>query len=100
MTAALRVVLVWALLTLTALFTAGAAAAHPTAGPTTVSATCNQQTQLQEPCSLRLTGAGTSAAGPAAAPREPEPDIPPWVFAVGAIAAVAVVAFWSTRRRP
>ncbi|WP_155763661.1 hypothetical protein [Mycobacterium asiaticum] len=44
--------------------------------------------------------AGLAGAVPVADPRNADPDVPPWVFAVGAIAAVAAVAIWSVRRRP
>lgn len=45
-----------------------------------------------------LTAAMASAH--AGADRDPNGELPAWPFAVGAIAAVAVVAFWSVRRRP
>ncbi len=44
--------------------------------------------------------AGPALALQGAAPANAEPEIPAWVFGVGAIAAVAVVAIWSVRRRP
>ncbi|OBI73727.1 hypothetical protein [Mycobacterium asiaticum] len=44
--------------------------------------------------------AGAASAVPGAAPANTEPEVPAWVFGAGAIAAVAVVAFWSMRRRP
>ncbi|OBK95708.1 hypothetical protein A5645_12175 [Mycobacterium asiaticum] len=44
--------------------------------------------------------AGPAFALPSATPANAEPEVPAWVFGVGAIAAVAVVAFWSVRRRP
>ena len=43
--------------------------------------------------------AGTAGAH-AGADRDPGAELPAWPFAVGAIAAVAVVAIWSVRRRP
>jgi len=45
-----------------------------------------------------LTAATASAH--AGADRDPNGELPAWPFVVGAIAAVAVVAFWSVRRRP
>ncbi len=47
---------------------------------------------------FRLTVPGTPR--PSAKPAEPDGELPAWPFAVGAIAAVAVVAIWSVRRRP
>lgn len=46
-----------------------------------------------------LLTAGTAGAH-AGADRGPDAELPAWPFAVGAIAAVAVMAIWSVRRRP
>lgn len=48
---------------------------------------------------IAVLTAGTASAD-AGAGRDPDGELPAWSFAVGAIAAVAVVAFWSVRRRP
>nr|WP_253851677.1 copper resistance CopC family protein [Mycobacterium sp. 1423905.2] len=50
--------------------------------------------------SFRLTVPGTGTPGPSAAAPQHDSDLPVWPFVVGAVASVAVVAFWSTRRRP
>jgi hypothetical protein len=46
-----------------------------------------------------VLSAGIAAAN-AGAGRDPNAELPAWPFAVGANAAVAVVAIWSVRRRP
>ena len=45
-----------------------------------------------------LLTAGLASASPAVP--DSDPDLPVWPFAVGTIAAVAVAAFWSVRRKP
>ncbi|WP_155769375.1 hypothetical protein [Mycobacterium asiaticum] len=43
---------------------------------------------------LMLTAVLTAAAP------DPDAEMPAWPFVLGAVAAVAVVAIWSVRRRP
>ncbi|OBF15364.1 copper resistance protein CopC [Mycobacterium kubicae] len=50
--------------------------------------------------SFRLSVPGTGTPGPSASPPQDDSDLPAWPFAVGAVVSVAVVAFWSARRRP
>lgn len=50
--------------------------------------------------SARVWAGPPDTSHPAAKPADPDGELPAWPFAVGAIAAVAVVAIWSVRRRP
>lgn len=92
------VALLWAVATATAVLTAGAASADVpwvSAGPPAGSVATTAV-----PGAFRLTAAGADTTEPAAKPADPDGELPAWPFAVGAIAAVAVVAIWSVRRRP
>lgn len=103
-----RIGLLCAVAVLTAVLTAGVASAHAvrvaaqgkalTSGADQASATCSEGALA----AMTVTGPNESlrTPGPAAAPRDPDADMPVWPFAVGTIVAVGVVAFWSTRRRP
>ncbi|WP_205875473.1 hypothetical protein [Mycobacterium camsae] len=87
--------LLWAVATATAVLTAGAASADtPRVSPDTSVVT------TAVPGSLLLSEAGAGTTEPTAKPPDPDGELPAWPFAVGAIAAVAVVAIWSVRRRP
>lgn len=75
-----RLGLLWAVLTVAAVLTAGGAAAEPALTTTATTADATGQTW--------------------ASPREPDADPPVWPFAAGTVAAVGVAALWATRRRP
>ncbi len=50
--------------------------------------------------SFQLTVPGTGTSGPAATATDDGGEVPAWLFAVGAIAVVAVGALWAVRRKP